>query len=99
MAALLLALTACGQNDAELSETYTDNGTIALGQIQDNPVEYVGQILTLSGIVIDVARRDFTLQNAEGTFEIIVDYGGNTPFPNIGDTVAATGLLTEIPPC
>jgi len=90
-----LGLTACG--DGEDSDApYL--GEFTIEEIQDDPTSFLGDV-TLTGIVGESETRDFSLQNEQGTFEVLIDYLGSQALPSIGTEVTVEGTLTENRPC
>ena len=97
---IVFALSACSGNGALPQEIDSLNGgAVTIEHVLNNPGSYLGDIITLTGIVGSVSPREFVLQNEAATLEITIDYRGNQALPQTGDEVTAIGRFTENRPC
>jgi len=75
-----------------------DGGIFYVEEIGHSPADYVG-VITLIGIVGDSVTQDFSLQNEDGTFQVLVDYRGSQALPQLGSEVIVHGQLRVNRPC
>jgi len=94
----VFALSACAGDSATQRESGPGGETFTIEQIQENPLDYLGEI-SLAGMVSNVSSREFILSNEAKTFEVTVDYRGNQALPQVGDEIIIEGQLIENRPC
>ena len=92
---ILFALSACNESEGASN---SDDNVFTIEEIQSNPANHMGAI-TLVGVVGTSRTQAFSLQNEDGTFEVLVNYRGNQALPQVGDVISVQGQLSENRPC
>ena len=90
----IFIIASCGADAAQpdADDSASESVPLTLDQMQHDPLSFTGSI-SVTGIVGNYGRYNFSLYSDGVDFELPIDYRGNQALPALGTVITATGRM------